>query len=116
MIKTPDEVGVGQTVYLTPFTKTAGRNVQRRLAVQVKEAKKHWPMVVVTWAEAGESKWELVHKDNITKTRPGAKTAADKREGDTATGHTGGAVARVRKMPGKPPPAQRDGWEEPTLF
>lgn len=89
------------------------------LVVRVKEAKRHWPMVVVTWEEAGQLHWELVHKDNI-RTKPVTPARhVDKKEGDMARNEdaTASRWARVRKMPGKAKPIDlAPNEEQGTLF
>lgn len=117
-IREPTDLTVGMTVYLYPTLKTSSRNVHRMLAVQVmKDPKRHWPIVVVSWEEDGKLEWELVHKDNI-RIRPVSRVAADKREGDTTREHgKGPSVSRVRVMPGKPKEiTMPDGMEQGELF
>lgn len=123
MLRNPDEITQGQTVYLFPHTKTASWNVRQQLAVKVMHAKetilKHWPLVVVEWKEGGQHCWERVHRDDI-KLRAASMgtTKVDRAEGDGAQGSGMGRWAtRVPVMPGKIKPIDLpDGQEQGALF
>lgn len=116
MLRGPEEIEKGQTVYLYPQTKQASHNVHRMLAVIVmKPPSAHWPMVMVRWSEGGKDWWELVHKDNIRrKPQSATTTKAEKAAGDTVSGSDGRRSTRVRVMPSARKYAPTEGQE--TLF
>lgn len=103
MLRSVDEVQVGQMVRLHPHTKTASRACHEQQAVKImKDPKAHWPMVMVTWEQDGADRWELVHSDNIKPKLGALTTKVEKKEGDTnQDSKTSSKWARVRKMPGK---------------
>lgn len=115
MLKAPEEIEVGQTVYLVPYTKTASANCHRKLAVEVAEnPKKHWPRILVHWTEPDGGHWEMVFKDNIRIKRP--EDAKVKGEGDSTQDHEV-AFAQVRKIRRVLKPiALPPDMEEGTLF
>lgn len=107
MLSDPDEVQKGRIVFLYPQTKQASASCHRQLAVSIlKDARAHWPMLVVGWKEDGVDKWELVHRDNIRKKRAtGATEKEEKRAGDQTGGGAQTGMSRWAKrgiMPGKP--------------
>lgn len=69
-------------VYLYPNTKQSSHLVHRQCQVVVgKDPKAHWPLVLVTWND-GVDRWELVHRDNISKKPIAPPQSADKKSGD----------------------------------
>lgn len=118
MIRDPEELNIGQTVFLYPQTKTASTSCHRQLSVRVMhDPKKHWPMVVVEWYEDGSQRWELVHRDNIRKKAVAVTSKAEKAQGDSigdGQARKRGGTNRVRVMPGAKKYEPTEGQE--TLF
>lgn len=121
MIDDPDLLQVGRIVHLYPQTKTASRECHLKLTVAVmKDPRAHWPMVVVTWDENGEKKWQLVHRDNIRLRSAAASPTKEEKRGGDMTGSTDGMAKWIKRrsiMPGKNKPIDMpEGAEQGTLF
>ena len=100
MLHGVDEVAQGQTVYLDAHTKTAPPECYQRLQVKVTHPpKRFWPFLVVEWEERNtdnvkETRWLRVHKDDVKKRDPSARTASEKKDGDTTGGRVDGKWQR----------------------
>lgn len=118
MIHKPEDLRVGQTVYLYPHTKQASRACHEQRVVSVmQDPAKHWPKVVVEWTENGVQQWQLVHRDNIRLRAAASTTTKEETKAGDTTQDGGAKWATVRRMPGRAKPIEiPPGLEQATLF